>query len=420
MHNASSSRTAGQSIWSASFIALVAVNFLRMMGQAISGTALPLYAYSLGAAATAVGFVSGAFAISALLIRPFIGPAFDSFSKTKLFLIFGIVLAVAGYAYAFATTVETIVAVRLIHGIGMGCTAPLGLAIASDILPRNKMGSGIGFYTLAQSTAQAIGPAFAIWSANTLGYFTTFMVTGTFMVACCIVVKIFVKEPAGNVASRPPYRLSMDRAFAKRAIPMSLVLMVVAIPFSCATSFIAIYGQLLGVEQVGMYFVVNAVCMMLTRPLFGRLADRVGAEKVVGPTLVMFALSYVVLANTTTIWGFLIAAVIGACGFGACSPIVQAIVFQCVPAVQRGSASNTSYTGMDLGTLIGPYLGGFAIELATPVLGSEVGAYSFMWLVMIVPIAAGLLLFHALCGRVRRYEKLSADETRQALSELED
>ena len=162
MKSKSTSSTSAQGIWTAPFVALVAVNFLRMMGQAISGTALPLYAYSLGAAATAVGFVSGAFAISALLIRPFIGPAFDSFSKSRLFLIFGIVLAVAGYAYAFTTTVESIVVVRLIHGIGMGCTAPLGLAIASDILPRDKIGSGIGFYTLAQSTAQAIGPAFAI------------------------------------------------------------------------------------------------------------------------------------------------------------------------------------------------------------------------------------------------------------------
>ncbi len=420
MKSKSTSSTSAQGIWTAPFVALVAVNFLRMMGQAISGTALPLYAYSLGAAATAVGFVSGAFAISALLIRPFIGPAFDSFSKSRLFLIFGIVLAVAGYAYAFTTTVESIVVVRLIHGIGMGCTAPLGLAIASDILPRDKIGSGIGFYTLAQSTAQAIGPAFAIWAANSLGYFATFMITGTFMVGCCIVVKIFVKDPEGTAASRPPYRLSMDRAFAKRAIPMSLVLMVLAIPFSCATSFIAIYGQLLGVDQVGMYFVVNAVCMMLTRPLFGKLGDRVGAERVVVPTLVMFALSYVVLANTTSIWGFMIAAVVGACGFGACQPLVQAIVFKCVPAVQRGSASNTSYTGMDLGTLIGPYLGGFAIELATPMLGSEVGAYSFMWLVMIVPIAVALVVFLALRGRVRVYEQLSTEETMQALQELED
>lgn len=391
-----------KTIWSAAFVALLVVNFLRMMGQAIGNTVVPLYAYELGATASIVGFVSGAFAITALAIRPFAGPAFDSFSKKKLFLIFGIVLAVAGYAYAFADNVPIIVAVRLLHGIGMGCTAPLGLAIVSEILPIEKMNSGISIYTLAQTVAIAVGPAFGVWAVDAIGYFATFMIMGTFLAVTCVVIVIFVKE--GPALDRPPYQLRLGRMFARRALGLTAVMMLMAIAFSCVGSFLVIYGRQLGIAEIGLFFTINAGCMLATRPLFGRLSDKYGADKVIVPAMVMFALSFVVLAFADGMPMIVAAAVISACGYGAASPLVQAVIFKCVPSVQRGSASNTSYIGLDLGNLIGPYAGGAVVDLLVPLVGGETAAYSGLWLALLVPIFAGLALFVALIPRLRRYE----------------
>ncbi|MBR2834802.1 MAG: hypothetical protein IKE43_03695 [Coriobacteriales bacterium] len=58
-----------------------AYQFFNSFGQATAGTVLPLFARDLGATTSVIGFVAGAFAITALAIRPFAGPAFDSFSK---------------------------------------------------------------------------------------------------------------------------------------------------------------------------------------------------------------------------------------------------------------------------------------------------------------------------------------------------
>ena len=54
--------------------------------------------------------------------------------------------------------------------------------------------------------------------------------------------------------------------------------------------------------------------------------------------------------------------------------------------MRRGAASNTSYTGLDLGMLFGPTIGGNVIVFLEPQLGSLVEAYSWMWLVMLVPL----------------------------------
>ena len=85
--------------------------------------------------------------------------------------------------------------------------------------------------------------------------------------------------------------------------------------------------------------------------------------------------------------GLLVAAVFGSAGFGACAPLVQTLALSSTPPERRGAASNTAFTGLDLGMLIGPVVGGNVAEALVGVTGSLVGAYSLMWIVMLVPLA---------------------------------
>ena len=73
-------------IWNPVFISVFIANICQQMGQQMMNTLIPKFADSLGAPAALVGFVSSSFAITALVIRPFSGPAFDSFSKRRLLL----------------------------------------------------------------------------------------------------------------------------------------------------------------------------------------------------------------------------------------------------------------------------------------------------------------------------------------------
>ncbi len=385
------------SIWSPTFAALLCMSFLMAMGQMTAGTVLPLYMRDLGAATSMVGFVSGAFAVTAILVRPFVGPAFDSFSKKRLLMVAMVFICVAMASYSVADSAPAVIAGRLIHGVGMGCTGPLGMAMVSETLPRERMSSGIGIYTLAQASAQAIGPAFGIWLSGQMGFTATFVVTTCCMIGALVVVAIFVHDV--DHGPRPPYRLSFSRAFDRRAFPLAAVIMLLVIAFACVGSFNAIYGGLRGVQNIGLYFTVYAVCLLVTRPLFGRLADRLGTAALVVPGCLCFAASFILLSQAQSLPGFLLAAVVGACGFGVVTPLLQSEVFRRVGEERRGSAANTSYLGMDLGQLLGPWLGGHAIEMLEASGMAEVNAYASLWLVMLGPIAAGLAVYLAVARK---------------------
>lgn len=372
-----------ETIWSAPYVALMATNFFQSMAAFMTNTTLPLYLDALGAATSMVGIVVGAFAITALLVRPFAGPAFDSFSKKRLLLIAQTLIGLSLVGYGVVGSIPGLFFVRLVHGVGIGCAGPLAMSFVSEFLPVSRLASGISIYALAQSFAQVIGPAVGLWLVEGVGFSNTYFLSAASVLVAMVGV-FFVKE---TPRERLPYRFSLDRMFAREAVPKAIVLSLFAIAFSGVTSYLVLYGNLLGVENMGTYFVVYALCLVATRPLFGKMADRFGAPRVLLVGVLFFAASYLMLWQVRDFPGMLAVAVVSSAGFGACAPLIQSMALGSVPPERRGAASNTAFTGMDVGMLVGPATAGFAIENLEPLVGSQVAAYSCMWLVMLIPLS---------------------------------
>ena len=220
-----------------------------------------------------VGIVVGAFAITALLIRPFAGPAFDSFSRKRLLMIAQGINAVAFVLYGIVGSVPAFIAVRLLHGIGIGCSGPLAMSLVSEYLPLGKFATGISVYSLAQTFAQVIGPGTGLWLIDVIGFQGTYLIAAALLIASVASISRVVEIPR----ERPPYQLKLGRMFAREAVDKALVIMLFAVAFGGTTSYLVLYGTKLGIDNLGLYFVVYALCLLVTRPLYGRLADTFGA-----------------------------------------------------------------------------------------------------------------------------------------------
>ena len=362
------------------------VNLFQSMAAFMTNTTLPVYADALGATPSMVGIVVSSFSITALLARPFAGPAFDSFSRKRLLIASQLIICACMFLNGIVGTLEGLVAVRLVHGVGIGCSGPLAMSLVSEFLPESKFASGVSIYALAQSFAQVIGPAAGLYLVEAIGFSSSyFLAAGCLLVAVCGVV--LIKEP---YRERLRYELKLDRMFAPEAVGKGVALMLLATSFSCMGAYVVLYGYSVGVDQMGIFFIVYAMCLLGTRPLFGSLADRFGAPRMLIVGISFFAASYLALAFADGLPLFIIAAILGSAGFGCCGPLLQSEALASVPPSRRGAASNTAFTGLDLGMLIGPMIGGAIVEKAMPLLGSQPEAYSVMWVAMLVPAAIAL------------------------------
>ena len=329
-----------ETIWSFPYVVLMGVNFFQSMAAFMTNTTLPLYLDALGAATSMVGIVVGAFAITALLVRPFAGPAFDSFSRKRLLLGAQTLIGLSLVGYGVVGSVPALFCVRLLHGVGIGCAGPLAMSFVSEFLPTSRLASGISIYALAQSFAQVIGPAVGLWLAESFGFSNAYFIAAASLFIAMAGV-FFVKEPPRE---RLPYRFALNRMFAREAVPKAIVLCLLSIAFAGSTSYLVLYGNLLGIEGMGTYFVVYALCLVATRPLFGKMADRFGAPRVLVVGVMFFAASYVMLWQVRDFAGMIAVAVVGSAGFAACAPLIQSMALGSVPVERRGAASNTAFT----------------------------------------------------------------------------
>lgn len=379
-------------IWNPFFIRIFITNALMYLGLQMVQSLVGKYASTLGAAATVVGMVSSIFAITCLLFKLFAGPSIDAFNRKYVLMAALFVIAIAFFGMSISKNVEMIVAFRLLQGVGQAFTATCCLALASDTLPKERFAAGIGTFTLAQAVCQAIGPSLGLAIAQRFNYQITFLVAG----CCMVMAAVSSMSIKTTFVKTKKFQLTLKNTVAVEALLPTFMLFLLSAAYHTIQSFLIIFANERGVEEIGYFFTVYAVALLVTRPLFGRIMDRIGFVKSMVPSLCCFAVSFLMISFSTNLLMFLLAALISAFGYGVAAPAIHTLCMQSVSQEKRGAASSTSYIGSDVGNLVGPTFAGFVAE--------SVG-YGNMWRIMTIPIFATLLLVLLTSGKIKKIEK---------------
>ncbi len=151
-----------QPIWTRNFVGIIIINLLIFFGFQMLLPTLPIYVKSLGGADSILGWVTGIVTISSLIVRPLSGMALDKFGR-KGVLLAGIgIIIVLTLAYWLFPFVGIILLIRLLHGVGWGAASTASNTVATDVIPKERFGEAMGFYSLSTSLAMALAPALGL------------------------------------------------------------------------------------------------------------------------------------------------------------------------------------------------------------------------------------------------------------------
>jgi MFS family permease len=328
------------------------------------------YAAELGAAPATLGFVAGAFAVTAIIFKLFSGPAIDCLNRKYVLAGAILMLILAFLGYSVSTNVTMIIVFRLLQGAGQAFTATCCLVLATDALPQEKISSGLGIFALAQVAGQAVSPAVGIFIGERFGFRVSFIVGGIVLLASAFL--------ALQIHSQPPtvkrkFKISFSNTVSIPSLLPAFLLMFNLCCFCLINAYLVLYALELNIGNIGIFFTVYAAALVISRPLLGKWSDRYGFIAVTIPGLVVYAVSFFIISYARILPMFLLAAVVAAIGSGASQPMMNSLCMKTVPPDKRGTASSTAYIGMDIGNIIGPIIAGFII--------SRYG-YSIMWRIM--------------------------------------
>jgi predicted MFS family arabinose efflux permease len=349
-------------LWTRPFIALTASFFLLFLSLQMLLSSFPAYVkeeFHVGNVQASM--ITSLFALSAIVARFATAALMRRMSRMKLLVAGLAIAAVTSAFYAAVGSFGALLALRIGYGFGFGIASTILPTLVSRIIPLRRMGEGIGYFGLSTSLAMSVGPSIGLNVMNHAGF------AQLTMAGLAISLLIFPvlwlsrskrpseEEPGKQAASSNPNPAAKPGFNRKLVFPVLLNVML-AITYSGLLSFLVLFGNAAHIEQVGMFFLFNAITIILVRPYSGKMFDRRGHAAVLIPAGLFVAASMALLANTHSMPALILSALMYGVGFGAIQPTIQAWMLRSSKPEQYGMANSMFYNSTDFGIAIGSIL----------------------------------------------------------------
>jgi MFS family permease len=357
-------------IWNRNFICVLLISFILSISHFSINPLIASYALHLGASAHIMGLLTGLFFGVAFSMRPVSGPVITKIDKRKLMILVFFIGGAANIGYAFFDNISAFIAFRLLHGLHFALLGTLTMTLAGDNLPKEKMASGMGIYGLSSSLSMAIAPTLGI---SILHFGThlkneSFGFTSVFLFAAVIsflglIPGLFLlpdKKTKEDILSTGAWYKNIASV---HAIPMAVVMFFIYLGWSLYNVYIVEYAKELGISGISSFYTVLAIVLIVARPASGYLTDRFGLTKILFPSLIIMALSFIIIGSAKSIGTMLIGAVVASTGFGSFQPALYSMCMLSETPLRRGVASNTLYIGVDVSLFMGPILGSMMYDM---------------------------------------------------------
>ena len=181
---------------------------------------------------TTIGLIASAMSWAAFIIRPFSAPITDRGNKKLIYIaaVGALTLAVFMYSLSMDNSAFAVPA-KIIHGVSWTFISTITAVIVSEYVPREDLGTAMGFFMISQMIASAVSQPVAFALAEYMGYasmllvFTAISAFGLVLVCFTAPTKVPARLPGQSMFGG----LKLNNLFAKEAISP----MIINVAFRC-------------------------------------------------------------------------------------------------------------------------------------------------------------------------------------------
>ena len=145
-------------LFTTGYLFLILISLTTAMSYSMISTLITNYAVKLGGTLAMAGTIAGIFSMAALFSRPVGGLICDTLNKKKICIIATVVFCFSFLGYAFSANMAVMLFFRIIQGFSFGISGTANMALVAEIIPKERLGEGLGYFGLGQVVSQVIGP----------------------------------------------------------------------------------------------------------------------------------------------------------------------------------------------------------------------------------------------------------------------
>ncbi|AEB08890.1 MFS transporter [Desulfobacca acetoxidans] len=319
---------------------------------------VPLFAVSLGASTSEVGFINSSFLLMCGLLALPLGLLGDRWGRKRIILLGLLIASSSSLLLYWSRTPLQIIWIYLAFGVGLAMIGPSLMAIVADISPATHLGRAYGWYTTSIYSAMSLGPAAGGLLAEALGYRQVFLFVAGAMFLLLIPVAWFLprSNPRADDHQLPDLSQVISLGWSNHLLHGCWALTLGScIALGVFFTFFPLYALRHGLNagQIGVVFAAQAVINALSRIPLGRLSDQTDKTRLaiwgfLGLSLVLAAFSF-----SHSLTAFIVLAMASGAVQGVGFTPLGALIPEVVPVEARGLAMGGYNTAIYLGMMTG-------------------------------------------------------------------
>lgn len=321
---------------------------------------LPRYVQGpLHAGDVATGVVVGAFALTAIIARPWAGRQADARGRRLIVVGGALAIALGGALLFVPAGVPGALLARLVAGVGEGVVFTAGSAWIVDLAPPQHRGRAISWYGVSVWAGMSLGPAIGSGLDAVGGYDLVWAVATVMPIIGALIAW---RQPSDARTPHP------DRArtplITREALAPGAALALINAGYATLAGFVGLHLSHQGAGHGTLVFVTFGLTVVVSRVIMGSLPDRIGALQagVLAALAACAGLAIVALAHT---WPMAAAGgVVMGFGFATLYPALALWVVDRVGEDRRGAALGTFTAFFDAGFGLGAPIAGLVAALA--------------------------------------------------------
>jgi MFS family permease len=251
-------------------LATAAMSYYMAFGASLP--LIPAYVKSeLGGSPAMVGIVAGSFAFSAVFVRPGLGRFGDRRGRKLLVIGGGVLTGIAYVGHVFAVNVPLLILFRLLVGAGQGAVMIGATSLAVDMAPAHRRGEAASYMLVAFQLGMGLGPFSAELLVDHTSYNVAWLCCAACALACAAIASLLPTRVVAGIGA-----VQKRRFLHPAAIRPGLVIGLGVFGFAGFNAFLKLFGHSVGMDSVGLLFLILSGTTIAGRLVGARLPDRLG------------------------------------------------------------------------------------------------------------------------------------------------
>lgn len=367
---------------------LSTIGFFGIFSTTISKSpVLPLFVRSMGGSADIVGLIAAISPLAGILFSFPVGLAADRLGKKRLLVAASIVFVTAPALYVFVGDPFWLIPIRFFHGIGTAILGPVASAIILAEYGDSK-GEKLGIYSSAtlvgRSLAPLVGGSLISLFVSLQGGWNYRIVYAAAFVLSLPVLALSLLMPGDGADAGPGVKKLSLRDFGaslrtfvtnRRLLGTALVEMATYFAYGGLETYLPLFLQGKGVPsyEIGLVFSVQILAIALSKPLFGKLSDRMDRRAQVLVGIVVLGASFAAIPLASGAVGATAIGILFGLGLSFSTVATSTYVSDVAEEENLGASLGALSSIMDIGHSSGPLLIGLVIQATTMTAGFMTG-----------------------------------------------